>query len=103
MTKVPRYKTCYRMGCGNPAMPRPDEIDACSKHGGETMPIWAVWHPAHGWLIDTGVGGSYSHDVDDAQWFETHDDACETLVATDIVDKSASWPPFHPFVILRIK
>lgn len=39
------------------------------------------------WLVDTGVGGTWSVDVDEAQWFDSPDDAKAALYACDIVER----------------
>lgn len=54
------------------------------------------------WLTDTGVGGSWSPDVAEAQWFLTHDDAIGTLYACDLVEPGANWSEAG-FLILRVR
>jgi hypothetical protein len=54
------------------------------------------------WLVDTGVGGTWSPDVDQAQWFDSHDDAINMLYACDLVEPGANWTE-QGFVILRVK
>lgn len=93
---------CFRMGCGNPSVERDGEIPACSKHGGETAPKWGAHHPIHGWLTDTGAGGSYSHDVDDAQWWDTFDDAVEGIAAL-LENEDIVGEPSELYNIVRLK
>lgn len=47
---------------------------------------YAVYHKDQGWLVDTGVGGTWSWNVDDAQWFDGADAAVESLYACDIIE-----------------
>ena len=95
---------CTRMGCGNPVADDPDDdhfLPLCGKHGGATRPTFVVHHAEHGWLTDTGVGGSYSMDIDDAQWFWSDSEAVDTLGATDIATPEEI--NNGPFAIMRIK
>lgn len=40
------------------------------------------------WLVDTGVGGTWSTNVDQAEWFDSPEDAIEALHACDIVERA---------------
>lgn len=68
----------------------------------QTMPDtieakWAVYNNVeHAWLIDTGVGGTYSTSVEDAQWWNDPDSALAELEATEINEP-------HVFWIVRVK
>lgn len=68
---------------------------------GERAVKWGVYHVENGWLVDTGVGGTYSFDVDQAQWFESEGFARATLEATDIMSReSGGW---ECFLFVRLK
>jgi len=54
------------------------------------------------WLIDTGVGGVWSPNVDNAEWFPSVDAAIDTLYACDLVEPGANWSE-HGFLILRMR
>lgn len=103
-----RYNVCTQPRCKNPVPPTLDSR-RCAAHGGETLPIWAIYHDMNGWLTDTGVGGSYSFDVDNAAWFGDSIDAVETLIACDLVDAvraqttAERWRRIGPFIIQLIK
>lgn len=70
---------------------------------------WGVYHVEHGWLVDTGVGGTYSFDVDQAQWFGSEEFAKATLKATDIIPSIKGWPSTEwlaelaKFLFVRLK
>lgn len=102
------YNVCSVLRCLNP-VPVTVESRHCGKHGGETQPMWSVYHDEHGWLIDTGVGGSYSFDVSDAQWFESTTDAIDTLKACDLLeasqdaDRATVWARVGLFLIVLVK
>lgn len=53
------------------------------------------------WLVDTGVGGTWSPDVEQAQWFASVDDAIGALYACDLVEPDTNWS--EQFLILRVK
>lgn len=53
------------------------------------------------WLVDTGVGGTWSSDVEQAQWFDSQDDAIGALYACDLVEPDTNWS--EQFLILRVK
>lgn len=95
--------------CKNPVLPTL-EMRRCGDHGGETMPIWGVYHDVNGWLTDNGVGGSYSFDVDNAMWCgPTTFDVAKMLEACDLIEPgqeqiaAACWRRVEQFLILLIK
>lgn len=45
---------------------------------------YAVYNPAVGWLVDTCAGGTFSWNVDDAVWFDSHIAAHDALKAAEI-------------------
>lgn len=45
---------------------------------------WAVYHTEYFWLIDTCAGGSWSSTVEEAEWFDTPEQAYEALTAAEI-------------------
>lgn len=54
------------------------------------------------WLTDTGVGGSWSPNVDDAEWFDSVDAAIDTLYACDLVAPNTNLSR-QGFLILRVR
>lgn len=55
-----------------------------------------------GWMVDTGVGGTWSWNVDDAEWFNSPEDAIGALYACDIIEMGTDYTEQH-FVIVRVK
>jgi len=47
---------------------------------------FGAYHCERGWVVDTGVGGTYAWDVEQAQWHDSVEAGIDELVATDIVD-----------------
>jgi hypothetical protein len=104
-----RYNVCTQPRCRNPVEVTL-ESRRCGIHGGETKPMWGVYHEEYGWLTDTGVGGSYSFDVDQVSWFESTDDAAASLRACDLLEgedqteaRVSLWRRIGPFTILLVK
>jgi hypothetical protein len=64
---------------------------------------WAAYHVENGWLVDTGVGGTYSFDVDQAQWFDSMMHANDQLVATDILPADLKAEARADFLFVRVK
>jgi hypothetical protein len=64
---------------------------------------YAVYHDAdnHYWLVDSGVGGTWSPDVEDACWWDSPELAINELRATDILGPNDS-PVVAGFFILRV-
>ncbi len=60
-----------------------------------------------GWLVDSGVGGTFSFNVDDACWWESFDAAMDELVECELVtvERSPSRRPAVPsgWTILRVR
>jgi hypothetical protein len=63
---------------------------------------YAVYHKHQGWLVDTGVGGTWSWNVDDAAWFADAGVAVESLYACDLVERSEN-PELLGYVFPRMK
>ena len=65
---------------------------------------YAVYRDREGfyWLVDTAIGGTWSPDVDLAQWFFSHVDAVDALYARDLVKPDANWSELG-FVIVRLR
>jgi len=72
--------TCVATGCRNPV---PSLGTYCGRHGGETAPAWAVYEQYAGWLtsheVDVPVARTFSHDIDDAMWFSSREEADEIV------------------------
>lgn len=90
----------WHMGDGTPDVaPSPQKWAVYRSHGGDD-------NSNEMWLTDTGVGGTFSPNVDDAQWFGSWQEACATLVATEMIEDwqddrdSMGLAGFH---ILRVK
>lgn len=47
---------------------------------------FGAYHRERGWVEDSGVGGTYSWDVERAGWHDSAQAWVDELVATDIVD-----------------
>lgn len=56
----------------------------------------------YGWLMDTCAGGTWSWDIDDAQWFDRPDDAIGALYACDLVEMGVDFTEAR-FAIIRVK
>lgn len=63
---------------------------------------FAVYKDGEYWLTDTGVGGSFSPNVDDAQWWGSPAEAMGSLRECDLIPRDAL-PSAHGYHILRVK
>lgn len=72
---------------------------------------FGVYHRSKGWLVDTGVGGTFSWDVDQAGWWDTEHHAITELVECDLIPRPGPTTKLTeeilrtrtPFAIVRLK
>ena len=66
-------------------------------NGTTQEPKWAVYHHKLFWLADTCAGGTWSSTVEEAEWFDTADDAAKQIAEAEIeIDP-------HDIVICRVR
>lgn len=57
-----------------------------------------------GWVADTGVGGTFSWNADDAKWWDSEDAAISELVACDLLDPSVHHrSAIQTYVVVRVR
>jgi hypothetical protein len=72
-------------------------------------PAWACYaeYPDFGWVVDTGVGGTYSFDVTQCKEWASPEDARAELEACDLVyseSRDLGWmPPIQRYRIVRVR
>jgi hypothetical protein len=60
---------------------------------------YAIYDPrTEVWLRDTCAGGSWSHNIVDACWFDSSDEARAALQAADMLDG-----PMWPLIVCRVR